>query len=239
MSLVTLLLEKEILFNMKLFIAGTDTEIGKTYISTGILQAFNQRGLSTLGCKPIATGCVWQQNQLRNEDAVALQRAASIKLPYHRINPFAFEPPIAPHIAANQNQQLLSVQTLNEKMDYALNYPADVCLIEGVGGWYVPLNERETMADFVIAQQLKVILVIGIRLGCINHSLLTFRAMQHDGVEVIGWVANCIHPDMDYCYENISTLQNWLPIPCLGKVGYKQFPEYEDEIFNQIKANAA
>ena len=211
--------------SIKFFIAGTDTNIGKTYISVGLLKAFNQQGLSTLGIKPIASGCFMRNHQLYNEDALALQEASSIKLDYQAINPFAFEPPIAPHIAAQQINCELNLQTLADRIQPTLSQPADICIIEGVGGWYVPLNTRETMADFVIQHSLPVILVIGIRLGCINHGLLTCKAIERDGIDIAGWIANCLQPDMLFCQENIDTLRNWLRVPFIGAVNYQDRPE--------------
>jgi dethiobiotin synthetase len=219
---------------IKLFITGTDTHVGKTYVSVGLLKAFNQHGLSTLGLKPVASGCIVRNNQLYSEDALALQASSSIKLDYRQINPFAFEPPIAPHIAAKQIHHELNLQTLNHHTQSILSSPADVCLIEGVGGWYVPLNNRETMADFVFQHHLMVILVIGIRLGCINHGILTFKAIEREGAPIVGWIANCIQPEMLYCQENIVTLCDWLPIPFLGTVKYQDHPENEIDISHII-----
>lgn len=209
---------------MKLFITGTDTEIGKTYISVGILKAYNKIGLSTIGLKPIASGCIKNGKSYINEDTSALQNASSIKLATEAISPFMFEPAIAPHIAAKLINQELTLAKLHAKMQPTLLTPTDVWVIEGFGGWHAPLNHRETMADFVVQQQCKVILVVGIRIGCINHSLLTYKAMQRDGAKVIGWVANCIDPNMLYGEENISTLTNMLPFPCLGIIRYGEEP---------------
>lgn len=203
---------------LKLFITGTDTGVGKTHISIGLLNHFNQHGLSTLGIKPIATACT----ALRNADAFALQRVSSIKLNYQQINPIAFAPAIAPHIAAAQVNYPLSVRTLLNKCHLALTYPADVCVVEGVGGWRVPLNEYETMADFVKQSSLKVVLVVGMRLGCLNHAILTYEAMQHDQVSILGWIANCIDPHMLALNENIATLQKWFPMPCWAIINYAE-----------------
>lgn len=206
---------------MKLFVAGTDTAVGKTYISVGLLNSFRRLGLSTLGIKPVSSGCVMRDNTFYNDDALALQEASSIKLPYHCINPFAFEPPIAPHIAAKQKNIELNLQRLKEGCRYAMTVGSDVCLIEGVGGWLTPLNNSETMADFVVENELKVILVIGVKLGCLNHSLLTYEAMARQKVNVIGWIGNCVDPKMEFRDENILALQEWLLVPCLGVVDYK------------------
>jgi len=209
---------------MKIFITGTDTNIGKTYISVGILQAFGALKLSTLGIKPLASCCKIINNKLYNEDALALKHASTLKLPYHKINPIAFAPAIAPNIAAEQINYHLNLDTLNKKTIYAREYPADLCLMEGVGGWNVPLNNKETMADFVKTNNLPVILVVGIKLGCLNHALLTYQAIKNSQVPCIGWVANCIDPNMLFCQENITTLKTWLKIPLLATVGYQQDP---------------
>lgn len=209
----------------KLFITGTDTDIGKTYIAVGILNAFKKNKYSTLGIKPLASGCIRNNGAMQNPDALSLQQASSILLHYHQINPFAFEPAIAPNIAAAQVNREITVQELKQKTQYALQHPADVCLVEGVGGWYVPLNSSETMADYVKITGLTALLVVGIRLGCINHALLTYKAIQQDNVPIIGWIANCIDPKMNYRQENINTLKERLPIPCLGVVEYQKRPE--------------
>jgi dethiobiotin synthetase len=204
--------------SIKLFIAGTDTNIGKTYISVGLLHQFNQQGLSTIGIKPIASGATIQHGQLVNNDALLLQHAASIKLAYHHINPFTFEPAIAPHLAAALSRRCLTISQLTGLTSIAMSHPADICLIEGAGGWRVPLNDTETMADYAIQQTCKVILVVGIKLGCINHAILTYQSMQQDQANVIGWIANKVEPDTPYADEIIQTLQRWLHIPCLGVV---------------------
>lgn len=210
---------------IKLFIAGTDTNIGKTYISVGILNAFKNQKYSTLGIKPVATGCIKTHSQLQNEDALALQQSSSILLHYHQINPIAFEPPISPNIAARETNRLITVQELRQKTQYALQFSADICLVEGVGGWYVPLNHQETMADYVKAIGIKTVLVVGIRLGCLNHALLTYQAMKQDNVPIAGWIANCIDPNMLRVEENLNTLREYLPIPCLGVIGFRQKAE--------------
>jgi dethiobiotin synthetase len=210
---------------IKLFITGTDTNVGKTYISIGILKAANQINLSTLGMKPVASGCFHKQNELYNQDAVALRESSSVTLDYQKINPFAFEPYIAPHIAANQVSCELTVEKLMQTSLYARQYPVDVCLMEGVGGWNVPLNNEETMSDFVKNIDFKVILVVGIRLGCLNHAILTYEAIKRDNVAVLGWIGNCLDSQMTAQKENIATLRHWLRDPCLGVVNYRETPE--------------
>lgn len=215
---------------MKLFITGTDTNVGKTYVSVGILKAFNQEKKRTLGGKPIASGCFQKNGKLYNHDALLLKETASIKLPYKKINPFAFQPAIAPHIAAELEMQPLSVKKLNQKMRGLFVSAADIYLIEGIGGWYVPLNKHETMADFVIGNKFNVILVVGITLGCLNHAILTHRAIQEDGACLLGWIANCIDPEMCFSRENIAALRGLLPSPCLGVVDYRGKAEHLIEL---------
>jgi dethiobiotin synthetase len=209
----------------KYFITGTDTEIGKTYISVGLLKAFYALGYSTLGIKPVASGCYRKGEHLFNEDALALQQASSLKLDYTHINPFAFEPAIAPHIAAARINAIISIDRINEKLNYALHYPADMIIIEGVGGWFTPLNQQETMADWVKHWNLPIILVVGIRLGCINHAILTARAIQATSLSFAGWVANVTIIDYAENQEIIATLKEYLPAPFLGMVQFQQAPE--------------
>lgn len=215
-----------------IFITGTDTNIGKTYVTTGLLQQLKQQGYATIGLKPLSSDCsLNSEGKLRNEDACSLQQAASINLPYEVVNPFAFAPPIAPHIAAVAEGITLTVDQLNEKLKPALDHIADFCLIEGVGGWRMPLNQQETMADFVKENNFPVILVVGLRLGCLNHSILTAQAILSDNVSLMGWIANCIDPHMEFVDENIEMLQSWIKAPLLGKVGYNQEMPFLTAIF--------
>lgn len=205
-----------------IFITGTDTEVGKTYIGAGLLQSLNQQGLRTLGLKPVASDCFIENGKLYNNDALQLQQHASVKLDYDVVNPLAFEPPVAPHIIAEQLKQPLSVAKLAQVTQPALQHETDVTLIEGFGGWYAPLNTKETMADYVRQMQFDVLLVVGMRLGCLNHATLTYRAIVNDGLRCIGWVANCIDPEMLYLRENVALLQSTLPVACLGIVEHDQ-----------------
>ncbi len=210
---------------IKIFVTGTDTEVGKTYVSVGLLKLLASQGFSTLGIKPLASGCEQKDGELYNEDAMQLHSASSIKLDYQAINPLTFIPPVAPHIPAEQQGMPLSTQLVNEKCITAMQYPADATIVEGIGGWLMPLSYNETMADFVVANQLPVVLVVGLRLGCLNHTLLTYQAIQQAGVSMLGWVANCMEPDMLAQQENISMLKAWITQPCLGIINYQQRPE--------------
>ncbi|WP_194788360.1 dethiobiotin synthase [Pseudomonas sp. UFMG81] len=200
------------------FIAGTDTDVGKTTIAAGLLHAARQLGLSTLAAKPVASGCTVTAKGLRNSDALALIDESSIKLPYEAVNPFAFEPAIAPHVAAREAGVALSVPVLRDAMLHVLAQNADFTLVEGAGGWRVPLSDHANLSDLAIALGLPVILVVGVRLGCINHALLSAEAIARDGLQLAGWVANIVDPRTSRLEENLSSLAERLPAPCLGRV---------------------
>ncbi|WP_054885248.1 dethiobiotin synthase [Pseudomonas sp. NBRC 111130] len=200
------------------FIAGTDTDVGKTTIAAGLLHAARLQGLSTLGAKPVASGCSMTAKGLRNSDAQALIDESSIKLAYEEVNPFAFEPAIAPHVAAREASVALEVTVLAKAMRHVLEQGADFTLIEGAGGWRVPLSNHANLSDVAIALKLPVILVVGVRLGCINHALLSAEAIARDGLQLAGWVANIIEPRTSRLEENLASLAERLPAPCLGRV---------------------
>ncbi|WP_176506054.1 MULTISPECIES: dethiobiotin synthase [Pseudomonas] len=200
------------------FIAGTDTDVGKTTIAAGLLHAARLQGLSTLGAKPVASGCSMTPKGLRNSDAQALIDESSIKLAYEEVNPFAFEPAIAPHVAAREANVALEVTVLAKAMRHVLGQGADFTLIEGAGGWRVPLSNHANLSDLAISLKLPVILVVGVRLGCINHALLSAEAIARDGLQLAGWVANIIEPRTSRLEENLASLAERLPAPCLGRV---------------------
>jgi len=199
-------------------VAGTDTDVGKTLISAALLVAAHRRGMSTQGMKPLASGSAETGQGLRNADALLLQAHSSIALEYDEVNPLVFAPAIAPHIAARQSGQRLDAARIAGFCRGALLKKTDFTVIEGVGGWRVPLNERETFADVVHALDVPVILVVGMRLGCVSHALLTVEAIQRDGLTIAGWVANRIDAGMSCFDENLATLQGWLDVPLLGVV---------------------
>lgn len=201
------------------FITGTDTNVGKTLVAAGFLVAAKNKGLTTAALKPVAAGCEKTDEGLRNSDALLLQSVITQSLAYDQINPYALEAAIAPHIAAQQEKRSLSVDRLSGICRGVLS-SAQFTLVEGAGGWRVPLNARETLADLAKNLELPVIMVVGIRLGCINHALLTFEAIARDGLSVAGWVANCVDADMSVLQENIDSLRARLPIPCLGVIPY-------------------
>jgi dethiobiotin synthetase len=200
------------------FITGTDTEVGKTTIAVGLLAAANRRGLSTAAVKPIASGCERTPEGLRNADALLLQRTMSLSLSYEEINPIALEPAIAPHLAAAQTGVRVNAVQLAGICRGVLMQRADLTLIEGAGGWRVPLNQRELLSQLPKELQLPVILVVGMRLGCINHALLTAEAIARDGLQLAGWVANSCGVEMPSFAENVATIKGYLRAPCLGEV---------------------
>ncbi len=208
----------------RFFIAGTDTDAGKTLVTTGLLTAANRQGMRTIGLKPVAAGCEQAPEGLRNADALQLQEAASIKLSYEQVNPIAFEPPIAPHIAAEQEGRNLSADRLAAYCRGAMMQPADLILVEGAGGWRVPLSTRESLARLPQLLELDVILVVGMKLGCINHAILTAEAIARDGLRLAGWVANHIDPHMSCPDENLATLERLFRAPLLGRVPWLEQP---------------
>ena len=202
------------------FIAGTDTEVGKTFVSVTLLHAAKAQGLTSSALKPIAAGCDLSSNGACNEDALALQRAISTRLDYEHINPVALESAIAPHIAAAQEGRKLSTAQLLEACQTVLQGEQQFTVVEGAGGWRVPLNDKETLADFVKALNIPVILVVGMRLGCINHALLTVEAIANDGVPLAGWFANQIDANMPVIDENLATLSARINAPFLGYIPF-------------------
>lgn len=205
------------------FITGTDTDAGKTLVASGLLCAARARGLSTLGLKPVAAGCVATEQGLRNSDALALQAQTTVDVVYEQINPVALAAAIAPHVAAQRERRSLSADRLVGFCRSSLNL-AQLTLVEGAGGWRVPLNPSETLADVARLLRLPVVLVVGVRLGCINHALLTYEAIRNDGLPLAGWVANVIDADMLALDDNIASLAQRIPAPCLGVVPHLAEP---------------
>ncbi len=200
------------------FVTGTDTDVGKTTIAAGLLRAARLAGLSTAAVKPVASGCEAGADGLRNSDALALLAECSLPLSYAAVNPFAFAPAIAPHLAAREAGVELKVEALAVAVQAVLAQQADFTLVEGAGGWRVPLGEQATLADLPVALDLPVILVVGVRLGCINHALLTAEAIARDGLRLAGWVANVLDPQTSRLDDNLRTLSERLAAPCLGRV---------------------
>ena len=206
---------------MSYFVTGTDTGVGKTLVSCALLRAFAAKGLRVVGMKPVAAGC---DEDERNEDANKLRAASNIMASYGQINPYCFPYPVAPHIAArNAGARIDSSRVLTSYNE--LTSQADVVIVEGIGGFMVPLNELQDSADLVQQMELPVILVVGMRLGCINHALLTAEAIAARELSFAGWVANVLDANMAALRDNIATLEQHLAAPLLGVVEYQAQPD--------------
>ncbi|WP_221794545.1 dethiobiotin synthase [Oceanobacter mangrovi] len=213
----------------RFFITGTDTDAGKTLVSAAILASAQQHGLSTFGLKPVAAGCEQDADgQLKNSDALLHQMFSAPALDYAVHNPIALQAAIAPHIAAEQTGSPLTLDGLLAACHHSLDQSsADVELVEGAGGWLVPINNQHTLADLAVelnkTRPLKVILVVGLRLGCINHAMLTLQAIQASGLDVAGWVANSLSPAMEVENANMDYLLQAFAkhkVPNLGHIPY-------------------
>ncbi len=205
------------------FITATDTDAGKTFVTTGLLEALSKSGFKSLGFKPVASGCVMTEHGLRNDDAVKIIKASHSEISYSQINTYAFELAIAPHIAAQKVGVSIHLQHIS---DAILNSHKDIdyVLVEGVGGWLVPLNDQQTVADLAALLNFPVILVVNMRLGCINHALLTIDAIENKGLKVVGWIANQAENSMELVQENVASIESRINPPLLGIIphGAKQ-----------------
>ena len=200
------------------FVTGTDTEVGKTLVTQALMKATVESGRKVVGYKPVASGCVLLEGELKNSDALTLQANSSIPLPYTMHNPYAFAPAIAPHIAAAQANESISLSRLSEGLAQLKATAVDCIFVEGAGGWRLPINERQYLSDWAKVEHLPVILVVGARLGCINHALLTLEAIRHDGLVVAGWVLNHIDPQMSEFEANVAALKLRINAPLLGEI---------------------
>ena len=207
------------------FVTGTDTDVGKTYIASALVRYFVQQGQTAVGMKPIAAGCEKINGELRNADVSALLEASNIVARLEDVNPYTFEPAIAPHIAAEQVGATVSLNKIKHAFD-ALQSQADVVIVEGAGGFRVPINRQETMADLAVKLNLPIILVVGIRLGCINHALMTAGSIRAAGLNLVGWVANRIDPNMPALEENVETLKAMIKAPCIADVNWGAVPKF-------------
>ena len=205
------------------FITGTDTNCGKTEIALGLMAAWQAQGHRVLGMKPVATGCDPSPAGLRNGDALRLQAQGSTAAPYDLINPYAFAPPIAPHLAAGQAGIEIASGPIRDA-HRALAAAAERVVVEGVGGWRVPLGTRLSVSDLPRLLDLPVVLVVGLKLGCLNHALLTAESIRAQGATLAGWVGNGSDPRMQSADENIATLAALLAAPCLGVVPWLARP---------------
>lgn len=211
----------------RLFITGTDTEIGKTLVASALIRHLVAADYRVAGMKPVASGCENTDEGLRNDDALSLIAAANVELPYETVNPFAFEPAIAPHIAAQQAGRLIDINKISQ---LAQTIEADYLVVEGVGGWCVPLGESLLLWELAKATADEVIIVVGMRLGCINHALLTAAQVERDGLPLKGWIANHVDPDMQAQSENLATLQTLMSCPLLGTMPWQNSAQQISEL---------
>ncbi|USD64372.1 dethiobiotin synthase [Vibrio sp. SCSIO 43136] len=201
------------------FIAGTDTDVGKTVASKAILQAIGAQGYSTIGYKPVAAGCEDTPDGKRNSDALHLQQASTLDVTYDDVNPYALTLPTSPHIASKHDGVEIDYAVLSEKLAQH-KAQADVVLVEGAGGWYVPTTDTDQLSTWVQSEKLPVVLVVGIKLGCLSHAILTAKAIEQDGLNLVGWVANRVNPGTEHYAEIIEALEKNIPAPKLGMIPY-------------------
>jgi dethiobiotin synthetase len=207
-----------------LYVTGTDTGIGKSVASAALLHVLRARGLHAIGMKPVASGCERTPQGWRNEDALALREASDPRPAYEDINPYALPQPLAPELAAADAGVKIELATI-VSAHQRLALQADAIVVEGVGGWAAPLSASLEQVDVVRALRLPVVLVVGLRLGCISHARLTARAIAADGVQLIGWIANDIDPAMARRDDNFAILQRVLPAPCWGRLPFAAAPD--------------
>jgi len=205
------------------FITGTDTNAGKTWATIALMRYFKGQGKTVAGMKPVAAGCVMVDGRLKNADALLIQENGSWQIDYDLINPYAYELPVSPHIAGVENPVRLDVLAAPFEL---LKTLADIVIVEGAGGWYAPLNEREAISDLAKALALPVIMVVAIRLGCINHARLTYQAIEHSGVKCAGWIAVCTDPDVLSRDENIQTIKAAVDAPLLAVLPYMDVADF-------------
>jgi len=206
------------------FVTGTDTGIGKSLASATLLHALRARGLRAVGMKPLASGCESTSGGWRNEDALALQAASDPRPAYEDVNPFALPNPLAPELAAADAGIRVTLAPIVAAFE-RLSAQADAVVVEGVGGWAAPLSADLDQADLARALDLPVVLVVGLRLGCINHARLTARAIEDDGLHLAGWIANDIDPAMARADDNFELLRQRLPVACWGRLPFREKPD--------------
>ncbi len=206
------------------FITGTDTNVGKTWATISLMEYFKNKGKSVVGLKPVASGCVFKNNQLVNADALMLQEHASIKLGYTEVNPYAYELAVSPHLAGKNNPADIELIVNRFNLTKA---KAQIVLVEGAGGWCSPLNNHQQNNALAKRLGLPVIMVVAIRLGCLNHALLTCRAIISDGVTCSGWLAVCNDADTAMSAEIIQTLDSLLDVPKIGMLPYLASPDFD------------
>lgn len=203
------------------FVTGTDTDVGKTYVSVQLIENLVSQGESVGVMKPIAAGGYLRDGQMVNEDALSLIEASGTNQSYEQVNPYLFEEPVSPHILTKKTGTKIDLDMLEETFIQIRN-DYDRVLVEGAGGWKTPLSESENMSALAKRLDLPVILIVGMKLGCLNHAQLTQDAIQQSGLEMAGWIANTLDPDMAYLIENIEYLKSHLNAPLIGHIPYKK-----------------
>jgi dethiobiotin synthetase len=204
---------------LKLFITATDTDAGKTYAAQALVNAFVRQNKKVAVYKPISAGCERINNDLVNEDALLLLKQSNCQQSISQVNPIAFEQPIAPHIAAAKVHKAINLADIEQGYEQSITLGADVIICEGAGGWRLPLGQGKYLSEFVQASKQKVILVVNMKLGCLNHAVLTYQSIIADGLQCVGWIANS-PVDMPYLTENINELSSLLPIPKLAELPF-------------------
>ena len=208
----------------RLFVTGTDTGIGKSVASAALLHALRREGRSAVGMKPVASGCERHAEGWRNEDALLLQAASAPRPDYADVNPFALPEPLAPELAAASANVTITLEPILSAFA-RLRAQADCVVVEGVGGWAAPLTATLDQIDLVRALELPVVMVVGLRLGCINHARLTRQAIEASGARLVGWIANDIDPAMARADDNFAILHRYLAVPCWGRLPHATTPD--------------
>lgn len=216
-----------------LFVTGTDTGVGKTRVAAALCRGLAARGTRVAAMKPVASGCALTPDGLRNEDALLLLAAMNVRARYSEVNPYAFAPAIAPHIAAREAGVDIDFTVLDRAYE-RLRMRSHVLIVEGAGGWLAPLDSSHAFADLAVHWQMDVVLVVGMRLGCLNHALLTAESIERRGLRLRGWVANSIDPEFERLTENISSLEGRISAPCLGIFSFE--PQADPETLAQALA---
>ena len=205
------------------FVTGTDTGCGKTHVASMLIRGLRGRGIRVAAFKPVAAGARYRDGELVNDDALALAAASGLGLPYRTVNPYCFAPPVAPHIAAAEADVRIDLARLTEAFA-ELAAAGDFVVVEGAGGWRVPLGPGLDIQALASALGLPVLLVVGLRLGCLNHALLSAQAIRASGARPIGWVGNQVDPSMARLGANLETLRHALEVPCLGVLTHPRAP---------------
>jgi dethiobiotin synthetase len=201
------------------FITGTDTDVGKTYVACKLISDYVAQGYKVVGMKPVAAGGDFVDGKWLNKDVLKLEAASNVKAPRELVNPYSFKEAIAPHIAAEKSGVEIKIKVIQQAFKRLADM-ADIVIVEGAGGFLVPINNTESMADLAVALNIPVILVVGMKLGCINHTLLTVEAIQVRNLNLHGWVANKIVPDMAFCDENIAAIAQKTCMPAMANYAY-------------------